>query len=173
MADDPNCMFENCVRFPYSLIFIFSSKLQIVRSANWINGRGGPTIATQSRESWWLRCRSGVPFTGIFIIVFTCAFLLSGDKSIIRIMWLCVLKFHRFAPGGWYIQASQNVQRAKLEKLAQTKQEEDRRRRTIIIEKKNGSYGFTLQSYGIHYKKEHEVILDVYICLYAQFIAFH
>lgn len=56
------------------------------------------------------------------------------------------------------------LERVKSDRMiASISDDEDRRRRTIIVEKKKGSYGFTLQSYGIHYQQEQEIEMLTYV----------
>lgn len=59
---------------------------------------------------------------------------------------------------------AQVLERVKSDRMiASISDDEDRRRRTIIVEKKKGSFGFTLQSYGIHYRQEKEVEMLTYV----------
>uniref|UniRef100_A0A2R5LAR1 Proteinral receptor for phosphoinositides 1-associated scaffold protein n=2 Tax=Ornithodoros turicata TaxID=34597 RepID=A0A2R5LAR1_9ACAR len=63
------------------------------------------------------------------------------------------------------LEASQNhiLERVKNDKVIVTGPEEDRRRRTIIVERRKGSFGFTLQTYGIHHRRDGEIELITYV----------
>ncbi|XP_076046495.1 PDZ domain-containing short spindle 6 [Oratosquilla oratoria] len=58
---------------------------------------------------------------------------------------------------------TQLLERMAGDRVCVTRPEEDRRRRTIIVQKENGSFGFTIQSYGIHYKKDGEIEVITYV----------
>ncbi|KAI1292286.1 General receptor for phosphoinositides 1-associated scaffold protein [Halotydeus destructor] len=57
----------------------------------------------------------------------------------------------------------QLLDRMKADRFIVTRPDEDRRRRTIIVQRSNNSFGFTLQTYGIHHKKDNQVELLTYV----------
>ncbi|XP_063884944.1 protein TAMALIN-like isoform X2 [Scylla paramamosain] len=58
---------------------------------------------------------------------------------------------------------TQILERMVGDRVCVTRPDEDRRRRTIIVEKENNSFGFTIQSYGIHYKRDGEIEVITYV----------
>ncbi|XP_043215489.1 protein TAMALIN-like [Amphibalanus amphitrite] len=73
-------------------------------------------------------------------------------------------KAHEKPPDGRHEEAQASLlERVRPDKVTLTRPEEDRRRRTILIEKAHGSFGFTIQSYGIQYRRDSEVEIITYI----------
>ncbi|CAM1322066.1 GRASP (predicted) [Pycnogonum litorale] len=70
---------------------------------------------------------------------------------------------HKHYDSGLDFSQSSVLETVKPDRVTKSGPNEDQRRRTILLERRNGSFGFTLQSYGIHYKKSSEIEVFTYV----------